>query len=346
KVKILYAATLLTGSAGDGVSHVIEKINANSNDDSKWPFKTGQEFMTHLAGKYATMDLEADAENKLRDLDQSGKFANFTDFLTQFVNLADICDWDAAARVRFLREKTSKEMRRAFAVQINVPAKDDFAGWVRMAQQLAVNAEAERQREKTSNGHHANHGGGGGGGKAKNNDDKGDPMDIDAIKINKMSAQERERRRSMGLCFNCGRAGHLVANCPNPTKTGGRNDGNGNRGRGGRGGSTQGNQQRDGQANSNKTGEGNTNQYWYAQAAPFAGFPGGYPGPHFNQPQYPQYAQQARRGGARGGYPMQQVRMMQVPVFPAGFAHELPDDASSTDWHGNNDDGDQGQGNA
>ncbi|KAK4150020.1 hypothetical protein C8A00DRAFT_37378 [Chaetomidium leptoderma] len=46
KTKILYAAALLEGAAADG--------------------KTGEEFMKYLADKYATLDLAANAENKLR----------------------------------------------------------------------------------------------------------------------------------------------------------------------------------------------------------------------------------------------------------------------------------------
>lgn len=48
--------------------------------------------MDYLARKYATMDLAADAENKLRSLSQKDEFAAFTDFLTEYTNLTDVCD--------------------------------------------------------------------------------------------------------------------------------------------------------------------------------------------------------------------------------------------------------------
>jgi hypothetical protein len=50
------------------------------------------EFMAYLAPKYATLDLAADAENKLRILAQKDDFAAFIGFLTEFANLTDICE--------------------------------------------------------------------------------------------------------------------------------------------------------------------------------------------------------------------------------------------------------------
>ncbi|KAK4096787.1 hypothetical protein N658DRAFT_333028 [Parathielavia hyrcaniae] len=86
KKKLLYAATLLTGSAATGVAKVIEKINASPDNDVDWPYKTGMALLSHLAGKYATMDLAAAAENKLTKIKQAGKYVNFIDFLTEFTN--------------------------------------------------------------------------------------------------------------------------------------------------------------------------------------------------------------------------------------------------------------------
>lgn len=115
--KTLYAAALLEGTAAGGVFAGIEKVTSNPTDSATWPWKTANEFMTHLARKHATLDLAADAENKLRTLAQKDDFAAFTDFLTEFTNLTDVCDWDGAARVRGFREKLSRRMREALNMQ-------------------------------------------------------------------------------------------------------------------------------------------------------------------------------------------------------------------------------------
>lgn len=51
-----------------GVFNGVQKVTANPNNSDDWPWKTVTDFMDHLARKYATMDLAANAENKLRSL--------------------------------------------------------------------------------------------------------------------------------------------------------------------------------------------------------------------------------------------------------------------------------------
>ncbi|KAK4148542.1 hypothetical protein C8A00DRAFT_38881 [Chaetomidium leptoderma] len=236
--------------------------------------------MEHLAKKYATLDLVADAENKLRRLKQADEFRVFTDFLTEFVNLADICDWDSITRVRNFREKIASELTTMVSNQVNLPARDDWDKWVEIVSTLAANKEAEINMKK-ANGRYNNGGGGNGGGNAKN-DPKNDPMDIDTMKINmaKILQAEKERRYNEGLCYNCGQAGHVSRSCTNPTNTRGK----GNRARGNRGGQQQ---QRGGQG----------------------GYGGGYNNYNGNQGQYQggnQGGYQAGNGHQqRGGYPQQ-----------------------------------------
>ncbi|GAB1312038.1 hypothetical protein MFIFM68171_02248 [Madurella fahalii] len=114
--KTLYAAALLEGTAAGGVFAGIERVTSNSTDSATWPWKTANEFMTHLARKYATLDLAADAENKLRTLAQKDDFAAFTDFLTEFTNLTDPKDPDAmdvdTIRANLTRIPEEEKLRR------------------------------------------------------------------------------------------------------------------------------------------------------------------------------------------------------------------------------------------
>ncbi|KAK3897148.1 hypothetical protein C8A05DRAFT_39307 [Staphylotrichum tortipilum] len=186
--KILYAAALLEGTAAGGVFAGIEKITSNPTNPAAWRWKTADEFMTHLARKYATLDLAADAKNKIRTLAQKDDFAAFTDFLTEFTNLTDICEWDDAARVRGFREKLSRRMREALNMQVTTPARNDFPGWVKMAQALAVNLEGEDYLRKAGNSSNNGNRYTNGGSKPRDPD----AMDVDTMRVNLAKIPEED----------------------------------------------------------------------------------------------------------------------------------------------------------
>ena len=49
------------------------------------------------------------------------------------------------------------------------------------------------------------------------------PMEIDAIRRGPLSAEEKQRRRNLGLCLYCGQGKHLVPDCPNMSERAKRN---------------------------------------------------------------------------------------------------------------------------
>ncbi len=115
RAKINYINTLLKGTAAAGVHNGIMKVFLNLTDPTKWPWATGIKLLEHLTSKYATLDIVAKAERKLRDLLQTNKYARFTNFLTEFVNLTDICKWDNASCVRGIESCISGKLKRALA---------------------------------------------------------------------------------------------------------------------------------------------------------------------------------------------------------------------------------------
>jgi hypothetical protein len=98
-----------------GMNDDLEKITSNLERPSVWCWHSGTEFLAHLAKKFATLDLGADAENKLRRLVQEGKYSIFTNFLIAFTNLTDICDWDDASHVRALKERIAVDLKKLVA---------------------------------------------------------------------------------------------------------------------------------------------------------------------------------------------------------------------------------------
>ena len=337
----MYAAALLEGTAADGVNGGLEKITSNLNNPVAWPWKTGEEFLAHLAKKFATLDLAADGENKIRKLAQKDEYAAFTDFITEFTNLTDVCDWDDTARVRALKEKISKDLKKLVACQVTQPDRDDFSGWVEMVHKLSINQESMEQSYKGGNNNHHNNSGNYIG-KAK--DGKGDPMDLDNMRLNaaKIHPQERDRRYNDGLCFNCGQAGHLSRDCQNPTNTrgggAGRGRGGGGRGRGGNGGQYNGHAGGFGGNGFGGNGFGGNGFGGNGFGGGFGGYgngvgggQGGYQGGYQGGWRQQQQPGQPRRGGyqqqGRGGYQQQgrgggpQLRFIDAPEY-------IPDDTS------------------
>lgn len=288
--KILYAKSMLAGMAYAAVMNGVGKVLQNPEDDTTWPWKTGQDFITTLAKKYATHDIVADAENRLTELAQRDKFAVFSDFLTEFANLTDICEWNEAMKVREFKNKLSQRLRDAVMVQVIQPGRDDWAGWVDLAQKLAANLEGEDHRRKIQKGN-----GNGYGGNPKPKDP--DAMDLDKMRMARMNDEERRRRVAEGLCFRCGRPGHISSACTNdrPGRGGGRG-GSGGSGRGADRGAYQGQQ-----------GYGNGGyQQGYGDNGGSGGSGYGYPANGNQQQQQGQRPQgTAFRGGpaqGRGGY--------------------------------------------
>jgi hypothetical protein len=226
--KVLHVLSLLAGSAYLAVETYLHAILANPNDPDQWQWETVEDLFTDLDSRYHTLDVAADAENRLITLKQSGDFVKFHDFITEFTILADRCGRDQASRVREIRDKMSAKLRAAVAVQASLPGAADFAGWTKLLRSLATNIEGEDFRnkvkadQKAQNGHRKPDGG------QKHAAAHGDPMDLSQVRVNRISDEEMSYRLQNNLCKRCGEAGHYAVNCT----TSGRGRGGAQPGRG------------------------------------------------------------------------------------------------------------------
>jgi hypothetical protein len=96
----------------------LEKIISNLENPATWCWQSGAEFLAHLAKKFTILNLTADVKNKLRKLAQEGKYSIFMDFLTEFTNFTDMCDWDYTSYVRALKERILVDLKKLVTYQV------------------------------------------------------------------------------------------------------------------------------------------------------------------------------------------------------------------------------------
>ncbi|KAJ4334704.1 hypothetical protein N0V85_009929, partial [Neurospora sp. IMI 360204] len=143
-------------------------------------------------------DVVAVAEKALAQLKQASKFANFNDFEAQFTMLADRCGYDAATKVRMLKDKVSKDLRTAMSYQYNTPDRDDWDGWVKLCRGLSKSLDDAAFRNGSNQGSgNSNGNNGGSGNKLKDPD----AMEIDRLKINEIDQEVIQARFAAKQCI-------------------------------------------------------------------------------------------------------------------------------------------------
>lgn len=287
--KILHASGLLDGRASQGIDSDLRKVLDSEDDDSNWPWKTGEEFLNSLDKKYNTVDVRGEARQKLHKLMQADDFAVYADFITEFLRLADRAGWDNEMKVYQVKHKVNGKIREAISVQATVPDDDDLDGWLTLLRNLATRKEQDafdatlwkNQQPGGNGGNHGNQGNknnnNNGNGNGNGNGQTvpiGEPMDL-----GKISLDERNRRMENNLCMYCGDPNHYRAQCPIaplPRDNGGFRGRGGPRERrsGGRGGGRGGYQQQNSFPNQ---------RHYHQEQFPQRGGFSSYPGTGYNQ---------------------------------------------------------------
>lgn len=246
RTKLTYFLTVLGGSALRGISKRLERVTEFPGDPTKWAWESADAVISELAEQYETFDEKTDALKKMTDLKQEGDYADYDRFAAYFTNLSTTLEWDDRTKVMQFELRLCGKLKKAIADKDDMPDDDDFTGWVARCRKITNRQATSAALSKMGQGlktpvNPGNNNGNANSGKKENN--KGDPMDLDAITlaISRLSQEEVTYRRANHLCLNCGKPGHVWRECRSKPASsrggrGGFGRGNGRGGGGDRGG--------------------------------------------------------------------------------------------------------------
>ncbi|CAJ2508457.1 Uu.00g134830.m01.CDS01 [Anthostomella pinea] len=230
--KILYAVSRLDGAARIAMDSYLVNIYDHPETPEVWEWANSDALFDWLKRAYDSHNRSGDASREMDDLKQ--KNTPFNVFLSEFLALAADLGLDDKAKVEKLKQKVNNELQSAVISVFPKPQNGDFDGWVDCYRSLTENILdyahhtgnknpfSNNPFNKESNKNNKNNN--------QNNQNQqnpqhptraqtpaapaGDPMDLDTIKLRRLSATERQKRIDQGLCLYCGGQGHMKNDCP------------------------------------------------------------------------------------------------------------------------------------
>jgi hypothetical protein len=204
RVRIAFAVNLLDGKAYDWIEPYEEMPL-----EERPPFcKVWSLFEMELRRKFSAVDKREEARLKLNKLRQKKDVASYA---TEFdLWISRLHDYPDNVRRDMFFTGLKKHIRLKFLAPANhLSYRDLVHKCITFDRQYTQQDNDDQQSS-------------GGNGNARANDvDSGPtPMDVDAMtigkkkKVQKLSQEERQRRLENGLCFGCGKSGHISKYCP------------------------------------------------------------------------------------------------------------------------------------
>ncbi|GAW22450.1 hypothetical protein ANO14919_119870 [Xylariales sp. No.14919] len=205
--RILYVISRLEGSARISVQPYVEAIMDNEHDPSTWHWQNLTDLFLHLQQAYDTTDKAGQSAREMAELIQGPNTA-FNLFIAEFIRIAAELQMQDAHRVSELKSKVSPTLQRAAANIFPQPGPSEFDKWVTLYRGLSENIADMQFRVGRSRPPPIDTT------LQPQAQARGDPMDLDALSLNRISQSERDRRLAYGLCLYCGEEGHTKNNCP------------------------------------------------------------------------------------------------------------------------------------
>ena len=209
-MRVNFIISYLNGKALNWASCLRRNNNAVLNN-------LGQ-FVTELRRNFGDPDVEAVVANGRLCNIQQFKYGKVVEYITEFQKISQYSDFNESAKIYMFIRGLHYKMRERLAL-VN-PNPNNLQNLFRDA----INIENLTKRNDIKE-YYLTH-------QDRRNYNRDDPMDVDLYRIKKgqkatryfpshksnyndsITNKEEERRRK-GLCFICGKSGHLQFNCPN-----------------------------------------------------------------------------------------------------------------------------------
>ncbi len=196
--RVAFVLTLLTGRAALWGTAVWE--NADPCCESF------QALSAEMRGVFDRANTGREAARVLAELKQGER--SVSEYSIEFRTLAVECRWnDEAQWDMFLHGLADRIQREIYVLDL----PEDFNGLVELA--LRVDARLSRMERRIPPSRHPGltESQRSSGGDAVGHIHDPEPMQVGRARL---SREEKERRRSQGLCMYCGAAGHFASHCP------------------------------------------------------------------------------------------------------------------------------------
>lgn len=166
---------------------------------------TWQDFTTEFDRSFVTSDMAGEAKTELMQLKQIGTADEYVNQFKILTSRSGITDYEALMEL-FQRGLRAPLLERIYN-RDTLPT--DMEGWYRAAQTMD---HQWRRLKRIAKGGIFNSFPTSYQGTQKHRDPNA--MDVDNLRINRLSTQDKERYFREGRCFSCGEKGHRSASCP------------------------------------------------------------------------------------------------------------------------------------
>jgi transposase InsO family protein len=233
--RVIFVSTYLRDRAFEWFEPILREYYSKAPDD--WGNATREifsetngyeKFQEYLNKTFGDVDATRTAERKLRHLRQK---TSAVAYASEFQQTISHLDWDEEAYVAIFEDGLQEEVKDEL---IKVDRPTELSRMIELAVKID-NRLYERRRERDNTRrwrqlgqkyYPKNRSNFSQSVTTRSDDPYGPkPMDLDAIRNQKMSPQERDYRQKQQLCFYCGQNGHMIRECPKKQNNGQRNMG-------------------------------------------------------------------------------------------------------------------------
>ena len=191
-VRVGFIGTLLIGPAAAWFSPYFETSSPILSNLSL--------FLQEFQQTFGDFDREIVAANQIRKLRQGKTSAS--EYAAHFRRLCCDLKWNEAALIDQFRFGLSEEIKDLL---LTFPIPSSLQDAIAYAVKCDYRLTERRNERSLNNSRYYNQ-----------SNSSAVPMEIDAAKVtisSKLSLEEKERRRKLGLCLYCGKPGHIAINC-------------------------------------------------------------------------------------------------------------------------------------